>query len=161
MSLSFLHFLIFNSLGIICSAQPLSARTGDSTFNIYAYGDGISGLQVYYSDVTVSSSDTHTWLAHPNPANSTWANMTLYMAESSSREVGFTSKDTAGKITNAWWLYGQYVMVTKTGVNFYAEKKPDLSGDYTLSWGDSSAAETEKTLVTLRTIAPSTDSVLS
>lgn len=37
------------AFGLVCSAQPLEART-ETQFNIYAYGTGISGLRVFYAD---------------------------------------------------------------------------------------------------------------
>lgn len=33
----------------VCSASPLEERA-DDTFNIYAFGEGISGLQLYSED---------------------------------------------------------------------------------------------------------------
>lgn len=33
-----------------CSARPLKARGSGDVFRIYAFGDNISGLQVFYAD---------------------------------------------------------------------------------------------------------------
>ena len=33
-----------------CSARPLKARGSGDVFHIYAFGDNISGLQVFYAD---------------------------------------------------------------------------------------------------------------
>jgi hypothetical protein len=84
------------------------------------------------------------------------------MASSGTGEVGFTSSDnTSGKLTDVWWTYGNYVMVNMESATFYAEPVSGSSGVYTLSWSNVDQSGTNKVLVTLRTIAPSTDSVLS
>lgn len=84
------------------------------------------------------------------------------MANSGAGEVGFTSSDdTSGKLTDVWWTYGNYVMANVESAIFYAEPVSGSSGVYTLSWSNVDQSGTDKVLVTLRTIAPSTDSVLS
>lgn len=83
------------------------------------------------------------------------------MADGGAGEVGFAASNSAGKLTKVGWTYGQYVMVTLDEVNFYAESIADAAGWYTLSWSSSDQASSDKTLVTLRTIEPSTGSVLA
>ncbi|KAJ6109283.1 hypothetical protein N7486_001517 [Penicillium sp. IBT 16267x] len=166
----------------LVSAQPLEQRGIE--YKIYAYGDNISGLQVYYSNglwllgiamigdstesdetpiyLTVSLSDAYTWVAHANSSSAAWTTKLLYMANSGTSEVGFTLPDnTSGKLTDVWWTYGNYVMVNVESAVFYAEPVLGSSGMYTLSWSNVDQSGTDKVLVTLRTIAPSTDSVLS
>jgi hypothetical protein len=41
---------LFLASAVVCSAQPLEARQSTSSFNLYAYGEGISGLPVFYKD---------------------------------------------------------------------------------------------------------------
>lgn len=48
-------FLLFAFFGAFCSAQPLVKRA--TQFNIYAFGESISGLQVYYADGRNSHAD--------------------------------------------------------------------------------------------------------
>ncbi|KAJ5683454.1 hypothetical protein N7462_006619 [Penicillium macrosclerotiorum] len=153
--------LLSTAFGLLCSSQPLNARGVDSKFSIYAFGDNISGLQVYYADVTVSSSAEYTWLAHADSKNASWSTKILYMADGGSSEVGFTASSTTGKLTNVWWTYGRYVLVKVDGASFYAEPVQGVSGDYLLSWSDSDESSTDKILVTLRTIEASTESVLN
>jgi inosine/xanthosine triphosphate pyrophosphatase family protein len=82
------------------------------------------------------------------------------MANAGSSEIGFAAPSSARKLTNVWWTYGQYVMVTVDDANFYAQPIAGAAGWYTLSWSSSDQAGSDKTLVTLRTIEPSTNSVL-
>jgi hypothetical protein len=56
------------------------------------------------------------------------------MADGGSGEVGFTSPDSTGKLTDVWWTYGHYVMVKVDEANFYAEQISGAKGWYTLSW---------------------------
>lgn len=83
------------------------------------------------------------------------------MADGGSGEVGFTSPNSTGKLTDVWWTYGHYVMVKVDEANFYAEPISSAKGWYTLSWSSSDHAGSGQTLVTLRTIEPSTGSVLA
>jgi hypothetical protein len=48
--LSLVH--VFLASTVLCSAQPLEARQSTSSFKLYAYGEGISGLPIYYQDGT-------------------------------------------------------------------------------------------------------------
>lgn len=109
----------------------------------------------------MSDTDEHTWLAHADSENATWSTKALYIANAGSGEVGFAAPSTAEKLTNVWWTYGQYVMVTVDDANFYAQPIANAVGWYTLSWSSSDQAGSDKTLVTLRTIEPSTNSVLA
>ncbi|KAJ5664269.1 hypothetical protein N7507_005000 [Penicillium longicatenatum] len=163
--------LVFTAFGRV-SAHPLEQR-GGIEYKIYAYGDTIGGLQVYYLDgiamisESTDSNETpiyhaYTWVAHPDSSSAAWTTKLLYMASSGTGEVGFTSSDnTSGKLTDVWWTYGNYVMVNMESATFYAEPVSGSSGVYTLSWNNVDQSGTNKVLVTLRTIAPSTDSVLS
>ncbi|KAJ5887796.1 hypothetical protein N7495_007837 [Penicillium taxi] len=158
-SIFLLH--LFAIFGLLCQATPLHKR--DSGFEIYAYGTGISGLQVHYDDVQVSSSKSYTWIASSQSGNVTWAPKTLYLEDdgATATEVGFTSaSSTSGKLTNVFWLYGQSVIVNVDSATFYAEPVAHTPGHYTLCWSPTDVSG-DGIIVTLRTIAPSTDSVLS
>jgi hypothetical protein len=58
---------------------------------------------------------------HADSDNATWSTKALYMADGGSGEVGFTSPDSAGKLTDVRWTYGHYVMVKVDQANFYGE----------------------------------------
>ncbi|KAJ5103963.1 hypothetical protein N7532_004492 [Penicillium argentinense] len=156
-------------------------------FNIYAFGESISGLQVYYADGVASigdpsqsnatdvlpvyftasstSSDQYTWTAHSasEVQSAAVSDKVLYLANDGSDKVGFVSSSersaTDSKLTNVWWLYGRYVMTKIDGATFYAE--PTSNGWYKLTWSTADQSGTNKKLVTLRTIEPSTNSVLA
>jgi hypothetical protein len=52
MFFSYLYrFILFHPfLGFVCSASPLNGRGAERHFHIYAFGENISGLQVFYAD---------------------------------------------------------------------------------------------------------------
>ncbi|KAL4780317.1 hypothetical protein BJX76DRAFT_351102 [Aspergillus varians] len=79
--------------GLVTATRSLKARQGPATaekFKIYAYGEGISGLPVFYADAraqlgdpalstakvaqavyfTISDSSSSAWLAHPSKTGS-------------------------------------------------------------------------------------------
>ncbi|OOQ91714.1 hypothetical protein PEBR_09232 [Penicillium brasilianum] len=178
---SFRSLLTCVLFGFTCSAWPLYGRGAAKQFRIYAFGANISGLQVFYADgiakigdptqsnaaevvpvyFTTSSTEEYTWLAHADSSNATWSTKALYLADGRPGEVGFTSSDSTGKLTDVWWHYGHYVMVKVDGANFYANPIAGATGWYTLSWTNSGQGGLDQTLVTLRTIEPSTGSLLS
>jgi hypothetical protein len=59
-----------------------------------------------------------------------------------------------------WSLYGNYVLVSVSGANFYA-KSTGTDGLYSLLWSSSAEAMTDTISLTLRTIEPATQSVLN
>lgn len=117
-----------------------------------------SNFLVTVSDATSSSGNTFT--AHSENKAKALSDEVLYISNDGTDKVGFASstEKSSGKLTNVWWLYGRYVMTNVDGGTFYAEQTSN--GWYALSWSSADQSETGKTLVTLRTIEPSTNSVL-
>lgn len=111
--------------------------------------------------VTVSGSDGNTFTVHSESKAKSLTDQALYISNDGSDKVGFSSSTerSSGKLTDIWWLYGRYVMTNVEGATFYAE--PTSDGWYTLSWSSADQTGTNKVLVTLRTIEPSTTSVLA
>lgn len=43
--------ILVAALGFVCTAQPLEQRqSSGNPFSLYAYGDDINGLEVFYAD---------------------------------------------------------------------------------------------------------------
>ncbi|KAL4972379.1 hypothetical protein BDW66DRAFT_144424 [Aspergillus desertorum] len=164
-------------------AYPLDGRQGPATsdtFSLYAYGEGISGLPVFYADgkaqigdpklssakvteevyFTVSSASPNTWIAHPKKETASFTSVVLALPSGGSRagDVVFkpeTSQLVESDTASVFSFYGNYVLINAAGANFYAEKT-DVDGVWDLVWSDS---ESGYTAITLRTMAPSTEAV--
>ncbi|CAG7948525.1 unnamed protein product [Penicillium nalgiovense] len=171
LSLSILPLLVF---GLVCSAHPFEKRQSRPTdsFKLYAYGPGISGLPVFYRNVTAAE---NTWVAHPSSSSrsnegfttlSSNTNMLcLDQGDADSNPVSFTAVPAEGKLkttklSNVWSTYGGYVLVTVSGANFYA-RPTATDGLYSLLWSSSAEAMTDTIPVVLRTAEPATVSVLN
>jgi hypothetical protein len=66
-----------------------------------------------------------------------------------------TSQKVESDTASVFSVYGNYVLINTAGANFYAEKT-DVDGVWDLVWSDSGSGYVA---ITLRTIAPSTESV--
>ena len=82
----------------------------------------------------------------------TWANPVSFS--------GTSETERSNKLSNVWSLYGNYVLVTLSGVNFYA-KSTSTDGLYSLLWSTSAEAMTDTIPLVLRTTEPATVSVLT
>ncbi|KAL4908520.1 hypothetical protein BDW74DRAFT_175203 [Aspergillus multicolor] len=164
-------------VAVATNAFPLEARQSSETFSLYAYGDGISGLPVYYADgkaqigdpsksaakvteevyFTVATISPNTYIAHPKKDSSSFSNFVLTLP-SDGKGVGdvvFAPKNQQSVSSDAasvFSVYGNYVLINSAGANFYAEKTGD--GVWDLVWSDTPSGYVA---ITLRTIAPSTD----
>ncbi|OOQ81989.1 putative cytochrome p450 protein [Penicillium brasilianum] len=131
--------LLASASGFVPRAAP---GVGES-FGLFAYGDSIGGLSIFYADgkafvgdpsnstsssaVPVSferpSLSLSEWIANPNTTSSAtttdrWSDELLYIpsSSSSSRQMGFTSKAESNETTTGFIFYGQWVMVeTESG----------------------------------------------
>lgn len=126
-------------------------------FALYKKAD--SSFLVTVNDATSSSGNTFT--AHSESKAKALSDEVLYISNDGTDKVGFASSTerSSTKLTNVWWLYGRYVMTNVEGATFYAEQTSN--GWYALSWSSADQSGTKKTPVTLRTIEPSTNSVLA
>ncbi|KAL2851376.1 hypothetical protein BJX68DRAFT_266288 [Aspergillus pseudodeflectus] len=182
-----LHAIVL--LGFWCRAlfayaHPLDRRQApaiENAFNLYAYGDSISGLSVYYADgkaeigdwtrstakvaypvyFTTSSSSSETWIAHANTTglgDASYADTVLSLPslDSSDGTVQFKPKGGSASSANVFTVYGNYVLIKAEDANFYAVPTR-TEGVYSLTW---SAVGSDQIAVILRTIAPATDTLL-
>ncbi|KAJ5872582.1 uncharacterized protein N7529_004935 [Penicillium soppii] len=174
---SFFILPLLLTFGLVCSAHPLDARQSTAPFKLYAYGKGISGLPVFYKN-GISTSKSMTQIASSTDSSNNWnaypsstelsapfsTNMLcLSQGNTSANPVSFcgTSKaERSDRLTDIWTLYGNYVLVTISGVNFYA-KSNGTDGLYSLLWSTSAEAMTDTIPLVLRTTKPATGSVLA
>ncbi|OCK92396.1 uncharacterized protein K441DRAFT_614615 [Cenococcum geophilum 1.58] len=170
---------------VLASASPLLARaTSSDSFGLYAYGSGIGGLPVFYSDgnayighgpppnasssanitLTKNPNDSVGWIANPNTttsSNATWADASFYVPspEASSHQVGFTSNATSDQISSGFAFYGHVTfLVASSGgweALFYA-KPTASSGIWSLMWNQTGETDSSAVPVALKDSAPPT-----
>ncbi|CAI7597103.1 unnamed protein product [Penicillium glandicola] len=161
-----------------------SAPAVGEEFGLYAYGESVGGLSLFYADgkamigdpanstaSTTSSvyfersseSSDSTFVANPNGttnANASWSDEMLYIpsSSSSSHEMGFTSTNMTNETTTGFIFYGQWLMVkSESGdisSSFYVEESSQGDGIYSLLWDVSD--DTSAIPVSLRSVKPST-----
>ncbi|OCL04183.1 hypothetical protein AOQ84DRAFT_391733 [Glonium stellatum] len=177
--------LLLLAASVLASASPLLARAASTdSFGLYAYGSGIGGLPVFYSDgyayigygsplnasssanvtLTESPGDSTTWAASPNittSSNATWSDKFFYVPSPQApfHRVGFTSNSTSYQITSGFTFYGHFTfLVTSSGAwesLFYA-KPTAYSGIWELMWNQTDEADSGVVPLTLKNSAPST-----
>ncbi|QKX58306.1 uncharacterized protein TRUGW13939_05428 [Talaromyces rugulosus] len=129
-------------LSLVISSSAFVSRSTPSAgeeFSLYAYGDSVGGLPLFYSDgkaavgilsssnssasnVTferTSDSSTGSLVGNPpngtsaSSANSSWSDQFLYIpsSSSSSNEIGFTSESGDNATTTKFVFYGQTLLV--------------------------------------------------
>ena len=122
--------------------------------------------------VTYSDSNPAIWIAHVNTTQNSRAAFTASRATAllslsegtgSAKPVRFTIADTAtraqpGQITDAWTLYGKYVLLSRPNANFYAERT-GTDGCYSLLWSDTMASSVDYISIILRITGPSTGTI--
>ncbi|KAJ5804532.1 uncharacterized protein N7518_000835 [Penicillium psychrosexuale] len=171
-------------LGASVYASDFASRSTPGVgeeFGLYAYGDSIGGLSLFYGDgkaligdpanSTASntssvyferSSTDSTWIANPNGttnANASWSDQMLYIPSSSSSddEMGFASTNASNRTTTGFIFYGQWMMVkSDSGAissSFYIRENSEGEGIYSLLWNASDDASAIP--VSLRSVKPS------
>ncbi|KAL2817576.1 hypothetical protein BJX63DRAFT_429620 [Aspergillus granulosus] len=173
--------------GLFAYAHPLDRRQApatEDTFNLYAYGESISGFPVFYADgkaeigdwtlstaavaypvyFTTSSSSSSTWIAHANTTGAGIAAdasddsvLVLPSTDSSDGTVQFNpTTSLSAASAGDFGVYGNYVLINSEDANFYAVPT-EVEGVYSLIWSD---VGSDQVAVILRTIAPATDTLL-
>ncbi|KAJ5267744.1 hypothetical protein N7478_010552 [Penicillium angulare] len=157
-------FMTILCLGASASASsdvPRSTDESDEGFGLYAYGDSVGGLPLFYSEgkafigdptnstsstassVTFSADCSKGWVGNPNgttKAKADWSDECLYIPSSSSsnHQMGFTSETLSNETTDAFFLYGQWVMVKSDNddisSSFHIREVSESEGTYSLLW---------------------------
>ncbi|QSZ36477.1 hypothetical protein DSL72_006356 [Monilinia vaccinii-corymbosi] len=161
--------------GITASAAVIAKRT-PSSFRLYAYGVGIGGLPVYYSDGKFSPSPSNEWVITPTNTkitltltNSTLTNSTLIttpaLTINLSRSTGLTnigfsgSSNTASETTTQGFIaYGKWVLWQNPSTqdmasHFFAT--PLCDGVWQLRWNAEEIEDGKSVSVAVRMMAPS------
>ncbi|KAE8155303.1 hypothetical protein BDV25DRAFT_135050 [Aspergillus avenaceus] len=169
--------LYFLSLaGVIGSVSATS-------FNLYAYGDNVGGLPLYYSDgnavvspdtpsnatkaapVAFMKDDNNGLVGNPNQtdtgADPAFTDESLFAPGpySTDKRMGYTTNATSNEVTNKFVWYGHFVLIEDESGEFtslYSVKKSsshDQDGSYDLYWNVTD--DEDVVPVTMRSIAPS------
>ncbi|KAJ5757294.1 uncharacterized protein N7511_005988 [Penicillium nucicola] len=156
--------------GSAVAASVVSKRSPE-TYNLYAYGESIGGLPLYYADVYTGSSGPLVG----NPANSTGSDsgknlsppsfsdqqMFVPSTDSSSHQVGRTRNASSEEVTSKFIWYGHFLLVEIDNGEytslFYTKKNSNQEGAYSLLWNitENEDEDTEYFVVSMRSIAPS------
>ncbi|CAO2658854.1 Nn.00g065770.m01.CDS01 [Neocucurbitaria sp. VM-36] len=171
---------------IALAASPLLAlaaqkRATPTKFSLYAYGEGIGGLQLfdangyaYAGDLTqLNSSDAapviftsetdDEWTGSPNmtdldsSADPSWSNVTFFVpgSSSSNHRIGFLDavNSTTDVVTSGFMFYGSTAMNRRNGALETLWSGLSVgNGVYELYWNDTSSGQVP---ITLRNIPPS------
>ncbi|PKY06435.1 hypothetical protein P168DRAFT_325303 [Aspergillus campestris IBT 28561] len=173
-------------LGMLGSAAPLWKRqtpATDGDFNIYAYGENISGLPLYSADghahigdpaasdanqkgkvhFSKSSQSSQKWVAHTDNTTSDQGESTAASTSTSTLSlnddgtVGFTDSDDSDNFS----AYGNYVMIQNRENVYYYALPTGKAGQYSLRWSESAQpSDSGRVPVVLRTTPPATDVIL-
>ncbi|KAH8432818.1 uncharacterized protein LDX57_010447 [Aspergillus melleus] len=178
--------MLHSTIGIISVCLTNYALAASASFGLYAYGENIGGLQMYYADgnavvskqapsnattaapVIFTHDDDEGLIGNPNTTDSAnkpnFTNASLFVPGSSaeSHQVGFTDDPSANEVTNKFVWYGNFLMVEDDSgeyTSLFTVKKSSSStndGEYSLLWNVTDSDE-EVIEVSMRSIAPSND----
>ncbi|APA07388.1 predicted protein [Sclerotinia sclerotiorum 1980 UF-70] len=169
-------------LGCLTASAAVIDKRTTSSFHLYAYGKGIGGLPVYYSDgnafvgskfpsgsnvntnITFAPSSSSEWAITPTAGNVTLANTTspvLFIDPSATAltNVGFTGSASSNGTTKGFMSFGNWAMwknpsTSKIVSNFYAT--PVSDGVWQLKWNAQEIDDGSSVSVAVRKVAPST-----
>ncbi|KAJ5585400.1 uncharacterized protein N7459_005200 [Penicillium hispanicum] len=150
----------------------------NATNKVPMYGESLAALddhhpnEAHAATVTYSDNDTAVWVAHANTTQAANAAFTtlgtssstnllaLGQSTESANPVGFTTSEVAAtsqsrQVTDAWSLYGKYVLLSRANANFYA-KPTGKDGWYSLLWSETLTSSVDNIPITLRTVGPAT-----
>ncbi|KAJ8058671.1 hypothetical protein OCU04_012845 [Sclerotinia nivalis] len=173
-------FFLFG--GLTASAAVIDKST-TSSFQLYAYGKGIGGLPVYYSDgnafvgskfpsgsnlntnISFAPSSSSEWVITPTTSNVTLTNTTspvLFIDPSGTAltNVGFTGSSSSNGTTKGFISFGNWAMwknpsTSRIASNFYAT--PVSDGVWQLKWNAEEIDDGSSISVAVRKVAPTTE----
>lgn len=131
--------------------------------------------EAHAATVTHSDNNAAIWIAHANTTqnpqatfaslgtNSSTNVLSLSEGNASTNPVRFTGTEAAasaqpGQITDAWLLYGKYVLLSRANANFYAQPIGN-NGCYALLWSETMTSSVDHIPVTVRIVGPSTGTI--
>ncbi|KAI1249105.1 hypothetical protein MGN70_008714 [Eutypa lata] len=177
--------LLWAPLAIAATPPPLIVRGSlPDSFGLYAYGTGIGGAPVFYSDglaylgdpreiggtvsdfVLFKASD-ESLVGNQNATSGTpsWSNVTFYVptTSASSHQTGFITNSTASSnvSTSGFTFYGGVCMHTDDGAltTLWYAAPTDTDGVWTLNWNSTDDTTDGQVIVSLKTKAPSRPAV--
>ncbi|KAH7176771.1 hypothetical protein EDB81DRAFT_49994 [Dactylonectria macrodidyma] len=170
---------------LLSAVSAAKSTSSSSSFQIYGYGTGIGGAQLfssggstYFGDYQLAN-DTEAapvvftpsgsvWLGSPNTTVfdgsdvPDWSNYTFSVpsAGSSSHDVNFlsSSNETGNVLTTGFTFYGTFIFVTGTDGNMeslWYALPTDTDGIYKLQWNTTGDDSDDKVLLTLKKTPPS------
>ncbi|PLB54038.1 hypothetical protein P170DRAFT_397042 [Aspergillus steynii IBT 23096] len=176
--------MLHSTIGILSLCLTNSVLAASASFGLYAYGDNIGGLQMYYADgnavvskqapTSANSSapvifthDKDGLIGNPNSTDSAnkpdFSNASLFVPGSSAEDhqVGFTDDPGTNQVTNKFVWYGNFLMVEDDSgeyTSLFTVKKSSSStndGEYSLQWNVTD--DEEVIAISMRSIAPSNE----
>ncbi|KAE8371836.1 hypothetical protein BDV26DRAFT_302434 [Aspergillus bertholletiae] len=165
-------------------AVVVGTASATQKFGLYAYGENVGGLPLYYVDgsavVSPKTPDNGTDVApvafnqngdnglvgNPNTTSTAstanFTNMSLFVPgpNSSDKEMGFTNDPSSNQVTNKFVWYGNFLLVENDSgeyTSLFSVKKSSThseDGSYDLYWNVTDSDEDVIT-ISMRSVAPS------
>ncbi|KAK6819000.1 hypothetical protein RU639_008079 [Aspergillus parasiticus] len=169
-------------------ANLVDSQECKQSFRLYAYGEGIGGLPVFFADgsaeignrslstanktvsiyFTIPEDTPNIWWAQSNRTESRSASFDSLVftlpsiSGTSGGNVGFRDPDDPsglGTEIKDLQLYGNYVLIDSPNANFVTTRSE--TGVYSLQWSTDERSAPNRIPLTLRAVRPSTDFVLA
>ncbi|KNG90594.1 hypothetical protein ANOM_001296 [Aspergillus nomiae NRRL 13137] len=177
--LSFKSPLWFVSLAVVVGTASAAQK-----FGLYAYGENVGGLPLYYVDgsavvspktpengtdvapVAFNKDSDNELIGNPNTTSTastpafTDASLFVPGPNSNDKEMGFTSDPSSNQVTNKFVWYGNFLLVENDSgeyTSLFSVKKSsthDEDGSYDLYWNVTDSNE-EVITISMRSVAPS------
>ncbi|KAE8312136.1 hypothetical protein BDV41DRAFT_577969 [Aspergillus transmontanensis] len=171
-------------LWFVSLAAVVTTTSAAQKFGLYAYGENVGGLPLYYVDgsavvspetpkngtdvapVAFNKDSDNELIGNPNTTSTASApgftDVSLFVPgpDSSDKEMGFTSDPSSNQVTNKFVWYGNFLLVENDSgeyTSLFSVKKSsshDEDGSYDLYWNVTDSDEDVIT-ISMRSVAPS------